>query len=199
MITYLLLLLAVALATAGQVFQKLAVDRAGEGDWTRGHYLHVARRPELYLALFCIGAGSIVWLFVLYEFDVSRVYPFVSLGQVAVVLSARIFFGEKVSLTRWIGVILIARDLNRVLRHIPSGRLWPWNLARLLLQVKRVRRGRLVLLGLKPEHRAVLLLRVDEGMRYDEIAEALSISRGTVMSRLHRARARMKKLLEDYR
>ena len=52
---------------------------------------------------------------------------------------------------------------------------------------------------LSPEHRAVFLLKVDEGLRYDEIAETLGISRGTVMSRLFRARARLKTLLEDYR
>lgn len=52
---------------------------------------------------------------------------------------------------------------------------------------------------LSPEHRAVLLLKVDEGLRYDEIAETLAVSRGTVMSRLFRARAHLKTLLEDYR
>ena len=52
---------------------------------------------------------------------------------------------------------------------------------------------------LSPEHRAVFLLKVDEGLRYDEIAETLGISRGTVMSRLFRARARLKTMLEDYR
>ena len=55
------------------------------------------------------------------------------------------------------------------------------------------------LLKLTPEHRAVLMLKVDEGMRYDEIAETLGISRGTVMSRLFRARAHLTKLLEEYR
>lgn len=52
---------------------------------------------------------------------------------------------------------------------------------------------------LSPEHRAVFLLKVDEGLRYDEIAEALGISRGTVMSRLFRARAHLKTMLEDFR
>lgn len=52
---------------------------------------------------------------------------------------------------------------------------------------------------LKPDHRAVFLLKVDEDMPYDEIAEALSISRGTVMSRLHRARAELKKMLKGFR
>jgi len=37
-------------------------------------------------------------------------------------------------------------------------------------------------------HRSVLVLRDIEGMDYDEIAEVLSCPRGTVKSRLHRAR-----------
>lgn len=52
-----------------------------------------------------------------------------------------------------VGFIVIARDINRVLRRIPSGRLWPWNVARLLWSVPRVRRGRIVLLGLKRDFR----------------------------------------------
>lgn len=51
---------------------------------------------------------------------------------------------------------------------------------------------------LSPDHRAVLVLKVDEGMRYEEIAATLGISTGTVMSRLFRARARLKSMLEAY-
>lgn len=42
---------------------------------------------------------------------------------------------------------------------------------------------------LQPEYRTVLLLWAVEGLKYREIAEVLSIPIGTVMSRLHRARA----------
>jgi len=51
---------------------------------------------------------------------------------------------------------------------------------------------------LSPEHRAVLILKVDEGMRYQDIAETLEISQGTVMSRLFRARQKLKELLAEY-
>jgi len=51
------------------------------------------------------------------------------------------------------GFMLIARDLNHVLRRIPDGRLWPWNVARLLTGLPRVLRGRIVLLGLKADFR----------------------------------------------
>ena len=51
---------------------------------------------------------------------------------------------------------------------------------------------------LSPDHQAVLVLKVQEGMRYEEIGEALGVSLGTVMSRLHRARAKLKAMLEDH-
>lgn len=48
-------------------------------------------------------------------------------------------------------------------------------------------------------HRAVILLREVEGMAYEEIARVLDCSVGTVMSRLHYARAKLKEALKDFR
>ncbi len=50
---------------------------------------------------------------------------------------------------------------------------------------------------LTPEHRAVILLREVEGLSYDEISEVLQCPRGTVMSRLHYARDRLRGILKD--
>jgi RNA polymerase sigma-70 factor (ECF subfamily) len=52
--------------------------------------------------------------------------------------------------------------------------------------------------ALAPEQRAVFVLRAVEEMSYQEIAEALGISPGTVMSRLFRARERLAKALAPY-
>jgi RNA polymerase sigma-70 factor (ECF subfamily) len=51
---------------------------------------------------------------------------------------------------------------------------------------------------LSPAHREAILLREVEGLSYQEIADALGISIGTVMSRLHHARKNMQKALRDY-
>jgi RNA polymerase sigma-70 factor, ECF subfamily len=48
---------------------------------------------------------------------------------------------------------------------------------------------------LTPEHRAVILLREVEGLSYDEISDILQCPRGTVMSRLHYARNRLRMIL----
>lgn len=59
-------------------------------------------------------------------------------------------------------------------------------------QGERLRRA---LLELDPGFRSVLVLRVAEGLEYEEIAAALGIRVGTVRSRLARARSRIRELL----
>ena len=50
---------------------------------------------------------------------------------------------------------------------------------------------------LSPEHRAVILMREIDGLEYQEIADALECSIGTVMSRLFYARKKMQSMLKD--
>jgi RNA polymerase sigma-70 factor (ECF subfamily) len=57
---------------------------------------------------------------------------------------------------------------------------------------------RAALEGLPPEQRAVFVLRVVEDLSYREIAESLGISMGTVMSRLARAREKLRAALGPY-
>ena len=61
---------------------------------------------------------------------------------------------------------------------------------------ERVQEG---LAGLDPEYRSVILLRDLEGLDYEAIADALSITRAAVKSRLHRARLELARLLKDLR
>jgi RNA polymerase sigma-70 factor (ECF subfamily) len=54
-------------------------------------------------------------------------------------------------------------------------------------------------LALLPEkHRAILVLREVDGLSYEELAQALEIPKGTVMSRLFHARSKMQELLGIY-
>ncbi|MEK0450195.1 MAG: hypothetical protein RL088_2463 [Verrucomicrobiota bacterium] len=50
---------------------------------------------------------------------------------------------------------------------------------------------------LSPEHRAVIVLREIEDLDYQEIADAIGCSLGTVMSRLFYARKKLQSLLHD--
>jgi RNA polymerase sigma-70 factor (ECF subfamily) len=51
---------------------------------------------------------------------------------------------------------------------------------------------------LSPEHRQVLVLREFEKMSYEEMAEVIGVPRGTVESRLHRARGELREQLKAY-
>ncbi len=51
--------------------------------------------------------------------------------------------------------------------------------------------------SLSVEHREVIILREVEGLSYAEISQATGSSKGTVMSRLHHARKKLQKFLED--
>ncbi len=56
----------------------------------------------------------------------------------------------------------------------------------------------LALAELPEYHRQVILLREIEGMSYEEMAEALDVPKGTIMSRLFHARKKMQEALKSY-
>ena len=67
-----------------------------------------------------------------------------------------------------------------------------------LLKNERDRRFHDALEALPAEQREVFLLRVQENLSYREMARILHVSKGTVMSRLNRARVKLKAALANY-
>lgn len=51
--------------------------------------------------------------------------------------------------------------------------------------------------ALPPYHRGVILMREIEGMSYEEMAAAMGVSKGTIMSRLFHARQKLQRALSD--
>lgn len=60
------------------------------------------------------------------------------------------------------------------------------------------RQVREAIAALPPRYREILALREIEGLSYQEIAHVLRLSAGTVESRLHRARERLKRALSSH-
>jgi hypothetical protein len=52
-----------------------------------------------------------------------------------------------------VGFCLVLPDFNHILKRVPSGRVLPTGLVKLLLGKRRLRSGRIVALGVKPAHR----------------------------------------------
>ena len=75
-----------------------------------------------------------------------------SAKELKLVLAPRYSFVAEVG-DQVVGFWMVTKDVNDVLRGIPDGRLWPWNVARLLSGLRHVEGHRLVLLGLTDEYR----------------------------------------------
>ena len=69
---------------------------------------------------------------------------------------------------------------------------------RILLQKELEERVKSAMDKLPAEQKAALIFRDVEGLSYQEMAEAMGCSIGTVMSRLHYGRKRIQELLKDY-
>jgi RNA polymerase sigma-70 factor (ECF subfamily) len=91
--------------------------------------------------------------------------------------------------------VLRGEDAENELRRLPSARGDSFKAASQSELGERLSKA---LEQLTPEHRAVILLREVEGLSYDEISEVLQCPRGTVMSRLHYARNRLRGILKDF-
>jgi RNA polymerase sigma-70 factor (ECF subfamily) len=69
---------------------------------------------------------------------------------------------------------------------------------RVLLQKELEEKVKMAMEKLPAEQRAAIIFKDVEGLSYQEMAEAMGCSIGTVMSRLHYGRKRMQELLKDY-
>ena len=69
---------------------------------------------------------------------------------------------------------------------------------RILLQKELEEKVKLAMDKLPAEQKAALIFRDVEGLSYQEMAEAMECSIGTVMSRLHYGRKKMQESLKDY-
>lgn len=105
--TYLILLLAVTMTTLGQLLQKLGSAKLKHGLAPIPFILHVFSNKEFLLAVACLATGTVLWLIVLVHMEVSKAYPFLSLGYVLIVAISKFYLKEDVNFFRWVGVLLI--------------------------------------------------------------------------------------------
>ena len=109
-----ILMLAVLLLSASQVLQKLGAQRRLHDKRTARDWISALFSPELLGAGVCIVAGTGLGLLVLYRMDVSRAFPFLSLGSILVVAVSRLYLKERVPAYRWAGVLLISAGIALV-------------------------------------------------------------------------------------
>lgn len=114
---------------------------------------------------------------------------------------------EGISLEAWLYRIAVNRCRSRLRRKWYQVLPWPGNTPRVVspepqpdrLVMQSEQRSEILeaINSLNDKHRLVVILRYYAGFSNEEIAEVLKIPSGTVRSRLHTARQRLKKLLAE--
>lgn len=105
----------VLLTVYGQLAFRWQVRRAGElpealGD--RAAYLAQLLLSPVIISAFVAGfIAALAWMIALNRFELSRVYPFMSLSFVLVLLASAVLFAETVTLAKVAGILLIVAGL----------------------------------------------------------------------------------------
>lgn len=106
-----LILFAVVLNSAAQLFLKAGMNRVGQVEFAFSKLMSLGTQimvnPYVLLGFLTYVISVLVWLLVLSRVEVSVAYPMISLGYVLNALTAYYLFGEALSASRLLGIIVI--------------------------------------------------------------------------------------------
>lgn len=109
-------IITITIDTVGQLAFKAAVSENTEHDGLV-HWLYMMKRPWLWLGIFSYIFEFIVWLAFLSFVPLSNGVMLGSINIVVIMLAGRLFFNEKLTKNRLIGVILITLGVTVVGFH----------------------------------------------------------------------------------
>ena len=123
-LSWLLLLGGVLLNAAAQLLLKAAtrtsgvlISDGGRVSWSAAAEL--LRAFPLWVGLTCYGVSLILWLGALSRVPVSIAYPMLSIGYVVNAAAAAYLFGEALTTSKVVGIMLIVAGVVMVTRAAP--------------------------------------------------------------------------------
>jgi multidrug transporter EmrE-like cation transporter len=115
-IGYLYVATTIALTTYGQIIVKWQVDKAGAFPESLAGKVEFLLRLMINPWVISVLVGAVIaamaWMAALTHFELSRVYPFVALSFVGVLLLSAIVFDESLTVAKVLGVLLIVAGLT---------------------------------------------------------------------------------------
>ena len=112
-IAFVLLILAIVIGAFAQISLKKGISNLqGKYDVLEIlnpiKFLSILREsPLVFVGGFLYAMGFVIWLAALAKFDVSFMYPMLSLAYVLVAVLALVFLKEHITIYRWAGIGLI--------------------------------------------------------------------------------------------
>ncbi len=104
--TYVLLVLGMIVAFAGQILLKTGVAVSGLSPSIKSILITLAS-PRVFVGFVLYGFSAIVWLFVLQKLPLSVAAPTLTLNYVFIFLYSMYFLGERVIPLNFLGMLLI--------------------------------------------------------------------------------------------
>ena len=91
---------------AGQLFLKRAMAAEASVPWTR-------TALRLAPGIGCMTAWFFLWLGLLAQLELSKIFPFEGLNPALMILAAAVFLRERITWTTWAGMALITAGMLR--------------------------------------------------------------------------------------
>ena len=114
--TLLLALTSITASALAQIALKSGMDRISTSGGAFDVLLSAVRSPLVLTGFALYGAGAVVWLLVLADWDLSKAYPVVGLGFVLTTTLAFVALGESVGPARVLGIVMVLFGILLVLR-----------------------------------------------------------------------------------
>ncbi|MBU0679601.1 MAG: EamA family transporter [Verrucomicrobia bacterium] len=97
--------------SAAQVLWKLAVDKTGglfkPGVSLFNSTMSLLMSPYMIVGLILYAAATVFWMYLLAKYDLSFIYPMMSMVFIFTLLASRFVLGEPVGMQKWFGVSAI--------------------------------------------------------------------------------------------
>jgi undecaprenyl phosphate-alpha-L-ara4N flippase subunit ArnE len=93
--------------SGGQVCLKFALNRMDKFSFTWAFFSHLLTNWWFLSTGICMGAATVLWMYLIKQFPFSMVYPMISISYIFGMLASIYIFHETIPVTRWIGVVLI--------------------------------------------------------------------------------------------
>ena len=117
---FILALMLSSMIATGQVLWKMGLHNKKEifsqGIFKLSLYRSIISSPYIIIGVVIYAGATILWLYLLSRYDLSKVYPILSIAFIIVLFAARFLLQEKVSLTQWLGTIIIVSGIYLITR-----------------------------------------------------------------------------------
>lgn len=126
MTVFLLISVAVCLEVAGQLLYKAGLNQAPALEGSPFHIFNLLRfvwgaltNLRVLMGLTVYVAEVMIWWAALSRVDVSFAFPLMSMSYVLILIAARVFLHEQVTVERWLGACAIVLGVYLITRTAP--------------------------------------------------------------------------------